>query len=78
MAYAPHVVTLQTPVGSIVISGDEAHVTRIHICAEDEDEAAPIGPSDSPVMQAMAQLRAYFDGVLRTFDLPLVPLETPR
>jgi methylated-DNA-[protein]-cysteine S-methyltransferase len=78
MAYAPHVVTLQTPVGSIVISGDEAHVTHIRISAEDEDGIVGLGPANSPVMQAMVQLRSYFDGVLRTFDLPLVPLGSRR
>lgn len=85
MAYAPHVVTLQTPVGSIVICGDEATITRIEISNEDVDLVVPLAAPghapvtvNSPVMQAMSQLRSYFDGVLRTFDLPLVPLTSPR
>lgn len=85
MAYAPHVVTLQTPVGSIVIHGDEDVIARVEISREDVDMVVPMaaaghGPVTvrSPVMQAMAQLRSYFDGVLREFDLPLVPLASPR
>jgi methylated-DNA-[protein]-cysteine S-methyltransferase len=85
MAYAPHVVTLQTPVGSIIISGSESVVSRIEISPDDVDLVVPLTAAGhapvtalSPVMQAMAQLRSYFDGVLRSFDLPLVPLTSPR
>jgi methylated-DNA-[protein]-cysteine S-methyltransferase len=78
MAYAPHVVALQTPVGTIIVSGDDDYISSIRICADNEDPVLPSAPPGSPVMQAAAQLRRYFDGELRAFHLPLVPLTSAR
>lgn len=78
MAYALHVVTLQTPVGSIILSGTMAYVMQIEICGADSDPAMPPVPEDSPVMRAASQLGHYFDGSLREFDLPLMALPSAR
>lgn len=78
MTYAPHMVTLQTPVGAIVVTGDADAVTSIRISADDDDAVVCTGPADSPAMQAAAQIRAYFEGSLQQFDLPLVPLPSAR
>jgi methylated-DNA-[protein]-cysteine S-methyltransferase len=78
MTYAQHMATLQTPVGTIVIAGTPDAVTSISFAAGQSDALSPTGPADSPVMQAAAQLKAYFDGSLRHFDVPLLPLETER
>ena len=78
MTYAPHMTTLATPIGSIIITGDERAIHSISIDPNDDDAVVCIGPANSPVMQAARQIRSYFDGVLRAFDLPLVPLTTER
>lgn len=52
-------------------------VSRIRIeSGPIEDEILPDGAG--VVYEAMAQLRAYFDGNLQEFDLPLIALDSPR
>ena len=86
MTYAPHMTTLATPIGSIIITGDDKAVHSVRI-SSDEDDAVVCSaaenslagsPAGSPVMQAARQLRDYFDGKRTDFDLPLVPLASAR
>lgn len=61
--------TLATPVGVIGVVSDGAAITRVGWRAP-----APVDAGLSPdplLVEALAQLRAYFDGVLRSFDLPV-------
>lgn len=79
MAYVPHSACLQTPIGAVVITGDERAIHAIRILsagegAEDEGNA----PAGSPVAEAAAQISDYFAGARTTFDLPLVPLGSER
>lgn len=70
---------LDSPVGPLLIAGDEAGIRRIgfpggkHVLEPEpdwvEDAAALAG--------ARAQLAAYFAGELTGFDLPLAPETTP-
>lgn len=78
MTYAPHITTLATPIGSIIITGDDKALHSIRISSDEDDAVVSTGPASSPVMKAAAQLRSYFDGALRAFDLPLIPLKSPR
>jgi methylated-DNA-[protein]-cysteine S-methyltransferase len=78
MTYAPHMTTLATPIGSIIITGDTRAVHSIRIGPEADDAVVCIAPADSPVMLAASQMRSYFDGVLHEFDLPLAPLPSAR
>lgn len=72
--YAPETAAVATPIGLVVIEGDDVTITRIRL--------APLGStqtSRSPALQAAAeQLSAWFGGRLRHFDLPLAPAATPR
>ncbi|HKP20162.1 MAG TPA: methylated-DNA--[protein]-cysteine S-methyltransferase [Thermoleophilaceae bacterium] len=43
----------------------------------DGADAAPSGSPDPLLLEAAGQLRAYFAGELREFDLPLAPTGTP-
>lgn len=82
MSYAPHLVTLQTPVGGIVIESDDTAVTAIRISATlDEAQLSPDAAdklASTPAMRAADQLRSYFAGELRHFDLPLAAASSVR
>ncbi len=66
----PSVVTIDSPVGPIAITGDTS-LTSIRF------GAAPAAGSDRVVATAAAQLAAYFAGDLKEFDLPLRAGGTP-
>lgn len=65
-----------TPVGKLLIAGDasglrhvsfsKSHSNAPETVPDDDWEA-----NDKPLMEAVQQLKAYFDGKLRNFDLPL-------
>jgi methylated-DNA-[protein]-cysteine S-methyltransferase len=76
MAYAPHLMTVATPIGMVSVEGDDAVVTRIRIHGDDEDAVVGSAPSSGAVKRAVEQLREYFNGTRRDFDLPLVPLSS--
>ena len=56
--------TIETPIGLLTLQADEAAVTAIRFGADGAQAAAE------------AQLREYFAGTRRTFDLPLAPRGT--
>ncbi len=60
---------LDTPTGPIRLTEEEDAITRLSWC----DRTAPPEASDeTPLLQeAMQQLRDYFSGARRSFDLPL-------
>ena len=66
---------IATPIGSILVQGDELVIQSIQILEEARDEVAPQGRA---VTQALEQLRTWFAGELTRFDLPLAPAATPR
>lgn len=76
MAYAPHLARLATPIGMVEITGDADAVATLTIDPGQQDEIIP--PQDGPVAQAARQIREYFAGTRRQFDLPLAPAATPR
>ena len=70
---------IKTPIGPLTLQADEAAVTAIRFGAGGAQDASPLlgagGAQDaSPLLDAAeAQLREYFAGARRTFDLPLAP-----
>lgn len=67
--------TIDSPVGPLLLAADDAGLRRIHFQAGPHPLTPPpewrcvdVLPGD-----AARQLRAYFAGDLRQFDLPLVP-----
>lgn len=59
--------TIETPIGPLTLQADEAAVTAIRFGADGAQDASPL------LDAAEAQLREYFTGTRRTFDLPLAP-----
>lgn len=72
--YAPDPALLATPIGLVSIEGDDDHIRAIRIGAAGDPHASRY----KAVIEAAAQLTAYFAGSLTTFDLPLAPAATPR
>ena len=62
--------TIETPIGPLTLPADEAAVTAIRFGADGAQDASPL------LDAAEAQLREYFAGTWRTFDLPLAPRGT--
>jgi methylated-DNA-[protein]-cysteine S-methyltransferase len=68
-----------SPLGRILLVADDRGLVRISFQAG----SAAIRPDpgwrrrDEPLAEARRQLRAYFAGELRAFDLPLAPRGTP-
>ena len=59
---------LETPIGPVHITANETVIQQITI------GEGPSETRETPLLRhAAEQLRAYFAGTARTFDLPLVP-----
>jgi methylated-DNA-[protein]-cysteine S-methyltransferase len=76
MDYAPHIARLATAIGTVTIQGGDAWVDDISVTPG----ALPNvdAPAGSPTDRAKQQLREWFAGTRRDFDLPLRPSTTPR
>ncbi|KAA2313828.1 methylated-DNA--[protein]-cysteine S-methyltransferase [Pseudooceanicola sediminis] len=60
---------LDTPTGPLRLTEEDGAITRLSWCLGQADLG---GPAPTPLLAtALNQLRAYFAGTLRTFDLPL-------
>ncbi len=70
---------MDSPVGPLLVAGDEAGVRYVLF----GKGRAEVGPEPgwrenrARVAGALGQLRAYFAGTLRRFDVPLAPEGTP-
>ncbi|GAA1623357.1 MULTISPECIES: methylated-DNA--[protein]-cysteine S-methyltransferase [Brevibacterium] len=65
----PAAATLTTPVGTIAVTSSRAAIVRVEWV---DAESAPAPDHGDPLLaEALEQLRAYFDGRLGEFDLPL-------
>lgn len=73
-------VSIRSPVGPILISGDEERLCRISIVGTQAEPIVETTPTAAtPLLdEAVRQLEAWFRGALDTFDLPLEPSPTPR
>lgn len=72
--YARDHALIATPIGPMKIEGDACSVLRVTIGAE----GPPAMGATAPVRAAAEQLLAYFAGDLKTFDLPLASVPSPR
>ena len=66
---------MKSPTGTILLARIEAGLTRINF----QEGTKPIEPGpmwrrqDAPLLEAIDQLRAYFEGEIQSFELPLAP-----
>ena len=74
------ITTFESPVGPLLLMSDGTSLTGLHT---DNDKHRPALQPDwirddaaTPFAEAIAQLRAYFDGALTAFDVPLAPQGT--
>ncbi len=66
---------METPLGTLTIISDDTHLKSIHFGVKKGDF---IEVSEHPILDlTIEQLTKYFDGKLKTFDLPLSPEGTP-
>jgi len=68
----------ESPHGLILLARNEAGLTHIAF-QEGEDKVQPEMDwtrDDAPLIETIGQLKAYFDGPRKTFDLPLAPAGT--
>ncbi len=72
--YAPDHAALATPIGLVLIEGDEHRLTRIRVASQGAEHPG-IGCA---VREARGQIAAWFAGDLTRFDLPLTPPATAR
>lgn len=76
MPYAPVSAKIATPIGMVVIAAENETLLSVRIISEISAEQHDTG---SPVLdRAVTQMRAYFAGQRRDFDLPLMPLASVR
>jgi len=72
--------TMPSPLGTLQLTAEDGHLTGVHFPGQKHDRPAQPGwlrDDDEPVLvQARAQLAAYFDGTRNDFDLPLAPAGT--
>ena len=67
--------TVSTPIGALLLAGTPEALHRVHF----QSGPHPLRPerdweqSEKPFRETIRQLKAYFAGQLREFDLPLVP-----
>lgn len=69
---------LSSPLGMILIESDASRIYRISIAAPGTAATRGRETDTSLAAEAVAQLRAYFDGRSDRFDLPLAPASTAR
>ena len=70
--------TLQSPIGTIVVGYDDRHVLAITIVPQSLADAGERMKPAGVAADAIDQLKAYFEGSLTRFQLPLQPLASAR
>ena len=68
-----------TPVGRVLLAGNSAALERVHFQAGPHPLRPPASwrQAAAPFNRAVTQLKEYFCGARRTFELPLAPAGTP-
>ncbi|MBE3000262.1 methylated-DNA--[protein]-cysteine S-methyltransferase [Nocardiopsis sp. HNM0947] len=70
---------MDSPIGELTLTGDGEALTGVHTRGKDDTGLTP-GEGwvrdDAPFTEAVRQLRAYFEGRLRDFELALAPRGT--
>lgn len=65
---------MNSPVGPLLLAGDESGLRLVHFASGRRPKSPQRGWTDdsAPFKEVIRQLKAYFDGKLKDFELPLV------
>jgi len=74
MAGSTATARIDSPIGVVAIIADEDALRGVRILAKQRGELPPT--RHLLLTEAVLQMRAFFNGALRRFDLPLAPLES--
>lgn len=69
-------VVIASPVGSLLIEGDDHAVTKVWF-TDEQPSPGPVPGLPAPVESAVRQLGEYFGAERQSFDLALAPVGTP-
>lgn len=72
--YAPDHAAVATPIGLVLLEGNDDHLTAIHFAPAGQ----PRGATAKAPREAAAQIAAWFESRLTHFDIPLAPARSPR
>jgi methylated-DNA-[protein]-cysteine S-methyltransferase len=66
--------TMESVIGPLLLAGDERGLHRLHFIRGRKAKSPERGWTEDkkPFKEVVSQLKAYFEGKLRDFDLPLV------
>lgn len=69
---------IDTPIGPLLVVGEGPALVRLAFARKGEPAEADPGwqRDDGSLREAMTQIRAYFEGALTAFDLPVAPSGT--
>lgn len=67
---------LRSPIGTLTITANDLGLTEIRFANQGTLDLPKRARENTIIDQAIAQLRSYFNGDLKVFDLPLSPLGT--
>ena len=76
-APGPHEAIVASPVGLLRLVGSDEALQRIDFLGPGGEAPRVRRGLPDAIAATVAQLSAYFDGTLRTFDLPLAPSGSP-
>ena len=79
MTHAPYFSQLETPIGSLLLLGDERTLTGLYMQAHRHQPATPGGceQNDRAFRHVRAQLQAYFAGKLQSFEIEVAGQGSP-
>jgi methylated-DNA-[protein]-cysteine S-methyltransferase len=65
--------TMKSPIGPLILAGDEAGLRLVHFATGRQPQAPQPGwlEDKASFKEVIRQLQAYFEGKLKDFDLPL-------
>lgn len=69
-----HAITMDTPIGRLYLSGDEADICEIRLAGP--QDGAQLTQGCAALQEAVGQIRDYFAGKRTVFALPLNPAGT--
>lgn len=70
-------ITVETPLGVLVVTAQDGYVCAIGLAKEDSGEAATANVNSEVLRQATRELKEYFAGERREFTFPMQAQGTP-